>query len=108
MTTFAVAPVQVESYRRNLCEHTDDMLTNLKEFKKEGCKDILQATPIKGSFATARNGFVFGAIQAYNQHHNLIIRPDDVWLAIMVQFGFFVNGNAETLRDSLVKHQGQK
>ncbi|CAK4646322.1 unnamed protein product [Aphanomyces euteiches] len=26
----------------------------------------------------------------------------------MIQFGFFVNGNAETLREALVKHQGQK
>ncbi|KAG9398847.1 hypothetical protein AC1031_014165 [Aphanomyces cochlioides] len=73
-----------------------------------GAQDILQALPIKASFATSKSGFVLGAIQAYNQHHNLVIRPDDVWLAIMVQFGFFVNGNAETLHDSLVRHQGQK
>ncbi|KAH9156674.1 hypothetical protein AeRB84_001409, partial [Aphanomyces euteiches] len=108
MTTFAVAPVQVENYSHNLTTQSHDILTPLNEFQKKGCKDILQATPIKGAFATSKSGFVLGAIEAYNKHHNLVIRPDDVWLAIMVQFGFFVNGNAETLRDSLVKHQGQK
>ncbi|CAK4236107.1 unnamed protein product, partial [Aphanomyces euteiches] len=71
MTTFAVSPVQVENYRRNLCEQNDDMLTRLKEFKKEGCKEILQATPIKGVFAPTNSAFVLGAIEAYNQHHNL-------------------------------------
>ncbi|KAF0729104.1 hypothetical protein Ae201684_013240 [Aphanomyces euteiches] len=108
MTTFAVAPVQVENYSHNLTTQSHDILTPLNEFQKKGCKDILQATPIKGAFATSKSCFVLGAIEAYNKHHNLVIRPDDVWLAIMVQFGFFVNGNAETLRDSLVKHQGQK
>ncbi|KAG9409253.1 hypothetical protein AC1031_019503 [Aphanomyces cochlioides] len=78
------------------------------DFKKEGCQDILQATPIENPFVPSTNGFVRGAIQAYNQHHNLEIRPDDVWLAIMVQFGLYVNGNADKMRTALVKHEGQK
>ncbi|KAG6371849.1 hypothetical protein JVT61DRAFT_8846 [Boletus reticuloceps] len=42
-----------------------------------------------------RNGFVHIVIEAYNRHRTLIIRPDDVWLAILTQFCFFINGNAE-------------
>ncbi|KAF9173741.1 hypothetical protein BGX20_002238 [Mortierella sp. AD010] len=38
----------------------------------------------------------------------MIIRPDDVWTAILVQFNFFVNGNAELLRSQFVSHEGQK
>ncbi|CAK4083533.1 unnamed protein product [Aphanomyces euteiches] len=108
MTTFAVSPVQVETFSGNQCSQIDEILTPLKEFGKEGCKEILQGTPFKGSLTPTTSGFVLGAVQAYNQHHDLVIRPDDIWLAIMIQFGFFVNGNAETLRESLVKHQGQK
>ena len=44
----------------------------------------------------------------YNNHKALIIRPDDVWLAILTQFNFFVNGNAEQLRKQFVAHEGKK
>jgi len=34
------------------------------------------------------NGFVNALAAAYNQHHDLVIRPDDVWIAILSQFNF--------------------
>ncbi|KAJ6467775.1 hypothetical protein C8R45DRAFT_1019076 [Mycena sanguinolenta] len=54
------------------------------------------------------NGFVNTIISAYNRHHNLIIRPDDVWITILTQFNFFVNANAERLRASFVAHEGKQ
>ncbi|KAK2463060.1 hypothetical protein APHAL10511_004715 [Amanita phalloides] len=54
------------------------------------------------------NGFVYTVMEAYNRHRALIIRPDDVWLAILVQFNFFVNKNAELLRKHFVNHEGKK
>ena len=54
------------------------------------------------------NGFTQTIINAYNHHHALIIRPDDLWLAILVQFSFFVNGNAELLRSQFVAHEGKR
>ncbi|KAF8346501.1 hypothetical protein F5887DRAFT_959362, partial [Amanita rubescens] len=57
---------------------------------------------------TQKNGFVNTVIDAYNTHRALIIRPDDVWLAILVQFNFFVNGNAELLRKNFVSHEGKE
>lgn len=58
--------------------------------------------------AQHNNGFVGTALQAYNQHHHLVIRPDDVWTSILSQFNFFVNANAEKLRHLFVAHEGQK
>ncbi|KAJ7455496.1 hypothetical protein FB451DRAFT_1277961 [Mycena latifolia] len=55
-----------------------------------------------------RSGFVHTVIAAYNQHHALVIRPDDVWLAILCQFNFFVNANAELLRACFVAHEGKR
>lgn len=54
------------------------------------------------------NGFVDTIVESYNKHHALIIRPDDVWLAILTQFNFYVNGNAEMLRSQFVAHKGKK
>lgn len=56
----------------------------------------------------AKNGLVFAAIEAYNEHHNLVIRPDDVWLAILTQLSTYVNANAEDLRSLFVDHEDQK
>lgn len=55
-----------------------------------------------------QNGFVDTVIEAYNNHRGLIVRPDDVWLAIMSQFSFFVNGHAEALRKVFVAHEGKR
>jgi len=54
----------------------------------------------------SENGFVHAVIDAYNGHHNLILRPDDVWLAIMVQFAFYLQANSEELRSQFVDHKG--
>jgi hypothetical protein len=53
-------------------------------------------------------GLVSAIMEAYNEHHCLVLRPDDVWQAILTQFSFYVNANAEALRDSFVDFQGKK
>ncbi|KAF7336348.1 hypothetical protein MVEN_02183300 [Mycena venus] len=55
-----------------------------------------------------RNGFVNTVTKAYNNHHALVIRPDDVWLTILCQFHFFINANAELLRANFVSHEGRQ
>lgn len=57
---------------------------------------------------SATNGFVNAAVSAYSSHHALVIKPDDVWIAILVQFNLYVNANAEKLREVFVNHEGQK
>ena len=54
------------------------------------------------------NGFVHGAILAYNEHHHLHIRPEDIWFAIISQLSFFINAHAEELRHTFVAHEGKK
>ncbi|KAF7367155.1 hypothetical protein MSAN_00975200 [Mycena sanguinolenta] len=54
------------------------------------------------------NGFVNTVASAWTQHYALVIHPDDVWLAIISQFGFYINGNAELLRAKFVFHEGKK
>ncbi|KAK4169275.1 hypothetical protein QBC43DRAFT_354539 [Cladorrhinum sp. PSN259] len=37
---------------------------------------------------SSKNGLVHSVVEAYNNHHNLILRPDDIWLAILTQLSF--------------------
>ena len=49
-----------------------------------------------------KNGFVHAVMEAYNEHHRLVIRPEDVWFAILTQLGSYINAHAEDLRDVLL------
>lgn len=54
------------------------------------------------------NGFVFGAIEAYNQHHKFEISPDVLWLTIIAQYNYFQQRYAEETRELYVAHEGKK
>jgi len=77
------------------------------------CAELLQSSfaskgvDISTVFGTT-NGFVDTVTTAYNRHHHLILKPDDVWIAILGQFNFYVNANAEKLRSHFVQHEGKK
>lgn len=68
----------------------------------------MAGTPAFDNGKNAINGFVDAVIEAYNHHHRLEIRPDDLWLAILVQLSLYVAPRAEKMRSKLVKHQGTK
>ncbi|KAJ6562593.1 hypothetical protein B0H19DRAFT_1260158 [Mycena capillaripes] len=82
-------------------------LSKLNPFSKSKPEAIAVSLPTSGLIPTA-NGFVQTVILAYNKHHNLIIRPDDVWIAILTQFNFYVKANTELLRASFVAHDGKQ
>ncbi|EGN99310.1 hypothetical protein SERLA73DRAFT_160747 [Serpula lacrymans var. lacrymans S7.3] len=74
------------------------------------CKEILHSSicvPLD-DIIPQRNGFVHTVLECYNNHRALIIRPDDVWLAILTQFSCLVNGNAEAQRALFCLHDGEK
>ncbi|KAI9353736.1 hypothetical protein BDR26DRAFT_849125 [Obelidium mucronatum] len=110
MTTFVVTPGKEPSpvYHR-AGSSTEHYLTRWGQYRGMKGRSVLQGTETNSQeFIPNSNGFMNAVIAAYNSHHNLVIRPDDVWIAIMIQFSFFVNGNAESLRSKFVAHEGKK
>ncbi|KAF8126048.1 hypothetical protein EV363DRAFT_1402097 [Boletus edulis] len=89
------------------------LLRSVAPEKSQLCSELLH-TSLPSSRDAMRdiiphkNGFVDTVIEAYNNHRGLIVRPDDVWIAIMTQFSFFVNGHAEALRKVFVTHEGKR
>ena len=76
-------------------------------------KDVIQTSFsddifVDRSIVGKEHGFISTAVDAYNQHHHLIIRPDDIWISILVQFSIYVNANAEELRSTFVKYKDEK
>lgn len=80
--------------RKVTCNIIESSFEDLDEPKEEvyGCK----------------NGFVDTVIKAYSNHHHLVLRPDDLWIAILTQVNIYVNIHAEEFRDMFVRHEGRK
>ena len=88
-----------------------DLLNRACEKESEKCVEFLQSSfdsDLSAAIRPSTNGFVHGSILAYNEHHHLQIRPEDVWFAIISQIGFYINCHAEELRGMFVAHEGKK
>ena len=44
----------------------------------------------------------------YNNHGDILLVPDDIWIAIMFFTSKYIDDNAEKLRHCFVKHEGKK
>lgn len=58
--------------------------------------------------ASNNNGLVNALTMAYNAHHNIVLRPEDFWVAVLTQFSSYVNARGEELRDKFVNFDGKK
>lgn len=81
----------------------------------DACPPLAHSEPLPTSATLRRNisaygtnGLVNAIAYAYYEHIPLVIRPDDVWIAILSQLAFYIEVHAEELRDQLVSHQGKK
>ncbi|KAF2166254.1 hypothetical protein M409DRAFT_66756 [Zasmidium cellare ATCC 36951] len=90
-----------------------DLFSGSCEQESENCKEIIQSSFTKSVLrkhhvVSSANGFVNAALTAYSSHHHLILRPDDIWFAILSQLSLFINAHAEDVRHLFVSHEGQK
>ncbi|KAM9993929.1 hypothetical protein ACTFIZ_011895 [Dictyostelium cf. discoideum] len=72
-------------------------------------KKVLQTSIINDDIACfGSNSFVYSAWESYNNHHHLVLRPDNIWMAILTQLSFYINKNSEELRDKFVDFNNKK
>jgi len=93
----AFAPPQSEA-EFGFGKEDEPVRAKIVQSSKRGAEDVC---------CPARNGLITAAVEAYNAHHELVLRPDDVWQAIVTQFSFYVQAHAEELRDRLVDFDGK-
>jgi hypothetical protein len=54
-------------------------------------------------------GSVYDALlQAYNNHADVTLVPDDIWVTVMLVFSRYVNEHAEAMRDRFVEFAGKR
>ena len=98
-------------YSPSMITH-EEAISNPNYSETELVKDIvsIRGSPVAGdgTIKSSPFGFIGAATLAYGYHKNLIIRPDDIWITILSQFNFYVNGRSEQLRHQFVNFDGQK
>jgi hypothetical protein len=58
--------------------------------------------------AQTANGLLNTFLTAYNNHKTLILRPDDIHIALQFIYTTIVNNNSEEMRHLFVDHKGKK
>ncbi|KAF2438162.1 hypothetical protein P171DRAFT_437225 [Karstenula rhodostoma CBS 690.94] len=117
--TTRVAPVEVKrapalsTYNpTSLFQHACPMLWNGHETSviDSSFPTVMEirATRHFGDREESANGFVGTILDAYRMHNHVVLRPEDVWLGILIQFSFYVNAHAERLREHFVDHKGKR
>ncbi|KAL8991590.1 MAG: hypothetical protein Q9169_007825, partial [Polycauliona sp. 2 TL-2023] len=104
---------EISSKRPNLLATSAQSLYNQSRHNGAEHSELLQSSFSDQIFKertiyASPNGFLHSAIKAYNAHHHLTIRPDDVWFAILSQFNCYLNKAAEEVRHRYVAHKGKK
>jgi len=109
-TKFRVSEKTPELFKKSKARKTEKhLITESRLYRKNYGIDFLQGTTFSSTtISSHNNGFVNTVVECYNHHYNLVIRPDDIWTAILTQFSFYINANAEKYRKEFVNFEGKK
>lgn len=83
-------------------------IAQLKPYQKIKCPKILQMSDFPSNTFLSGNNFVETVNFANRNHLNFVNGADDFWAAIMTQFSFYINKNAENFRHKFVPFKGRK
>src|SRR5205085_1689909 len=107
--TIRTHPLQGEPWRMEVSSDASHLLRSAARTESGYVTRHMQDSFPEGTKLTPSvNGLVDAAITAWNTHHHLVLRPDDIWVAIISQLGFYIDAHAEELRDFFVAHAGKK
>ncbi|AYV77263.1 MAG: DUF4419 domain-containing protein [Barrevirus sp.] len=90
-----------KNWRRTKCHHYSK--TDICK-----CATLCYLENVEANVYSHPNSFYGAFVNAYNNHEDIILSPDDVWLTICFQFSKYINNNAEKMRDLFVSQSDKK
>jgi|SaaInlStandDraft_5_1057022.scaffolds.fasta_scaffold10161_2 hypothetical protein len=75
---------------------------------KERYNDKLLITQSNIENKKDSKSFLHSFMNAYNNHLDMVLSPDDIWVFICLQFSAYVNDNADKIKHKFVNHEGKK
>jgi len=106
--TFETSDVELESISQHSQTTLNEYLKHKQVVKARNGKIVKSTNSPNLIMPRTGNGFVGAAFEAYSEHHHLVIKPDDVWIAITTAFSLYVSTHSKQMRDVFVDHSGKK
>lgn len=102
-------PVKKNYYGREVFDTANNWKgVKCKCYNKCECKVLCYMENCKVNTYAHSNSFYGAFVQAYNNHEDLVLSPDDVWMIICMHFSKYINDNGEKMRNMFVDHEGKK
>jgi hypothetical protein len=108
MTSFSVSNVQIKEVYVEKISSMEKYLKTQNVVKSNNGRVLKSTCPDNAVSPAFGNGFVSAAFRAYSSHLHLVIKPDDIWIAITTAFAQYVDFNAEKMRSLFVSHEGKE
>eukprot|EP01132_Coremiostelium_polycephalum_P011394 gene11394-13954_t len=100
--TFAVSDkkedkINIKNFKQKFRFNNFLVRDDFEEIKKE--KKVIKSSPIEENrcYNVGVNSFILSGFLAYSGHHHLVLRPDDIWFAVINQFSLYLNANSSQL-----------
>lgn len=111
--TFTVAEHGARNWTKANVESNDALFKQSCAREAGNIQDLIQSSLSPRDFrkrhiTPSPNGLIWTVFEAYSKHHHLVLRPEDIWFAILSQLSFHINAHAEDLRSYFVSHAGRK
>jgi hypothetical protein len=103
--TFAASKEKAEKINLSQ-ENFESVIKYNKLYTSVSAGEILASS--KPSTSVFNRDFLSTVIHAYSYHNNLIISPDNIWISILIQLSYYINGNSEQLRDKFVNFKDKQ
>ncbi|KAK1751141.1 hypothetical protein QBC47DRAFT_392315 [Echria macrotheca] len=108
--TIRTHPIEGDAWRNATSNDAVRVLRSAASVEASKAKKLMSSSFSKSTpeVTPSTNGLVSAVVEAWNKHHHLVLRPDDIWIAIISQLGFFIDAHAEELRSFFVAHKGKR
>ena len=105
--TFTFPDVTPGNNTRHTAMSLADYVKSKETFTE--CDTVMMATESKDTCKPRLgNGLLGTMYAAYSSHCPMVLRPDDIFLGIVIAFGWYVTNNSEETRHLFVDHTGRK
>lgn len=89
-------PVKKNYYGREVFDTANNWKgVKCKCYNKCECKVLCYMENCKVNTYAHSNSFYGAFVQAYNNHEDLVLSPDDVWMIICMHFSKYINDNGK-------------
>ena len=98
--------VPKNNFTKSKINLVEQIIENENYYKKDSDEIVFNNITDKNNIQSPyNNGLIGTIIYAYSNHIPLVLKPDDLWFAIILNFSRYINKNEKEFRHLFVQHE---